>query len=257
LIYNMRVKVDPSIILMGFLPEGRSQNAFLNLFLIKNDRFTPSAILELVVDDSKCISNEYENVSDMVSTLPYFKAWDSELHKRNAKRELSYRALEAPLDSALTGCADHQKTLIALALMEADNKQRAIIAEVCDKPAYKPAYFDKPNFDVLDSNGISIYDAETAVKLIDDLIKRGNSIITEDSTHQKLISLKEKLNYLSLIEIQEICFHMNIEFEDIPGEEKRAKVLGLIQYCKLRNRIPDLIETCQNLIPRTNWKVID
>ena len=42
-------------------------------------------------------------------------------------------------------------------------------------------------------------------------------------------SLSDKFN---LDELNTLCFDLNIDYEDIPGNNKQAKVVELIKYCE-------------------------
>jgi hypothetical protein len=50
-----------------------------------------------------------------------------------------------------------------------------------------------------------------------------------------------------------MCYDLGIEFEDVSGETKPAKALGLIQYLDRRNRLHDLANLMQQQRPNADW----
>lgn len=59
-------------------------------------------------------------------------------------------------------------------------------------------------------------------------------------------TLEERFN---LSEIQELCFDMHIEFEDLEGSSKKTKVLSLLNYCQRHSRLNELWDLCVQLRP--------
>lgn len=50
-------------------------------------------------------------------------------------------------------------------------------------------------------------------------------------------------------EIQDICFQLDVDYEDLAGQTKSAKVRNLIQHMERRNRLDELIIKVQQLRP--------
>jgi len=46
----------------------------------------------------------------------------------------------------------------------------------------------------------------------------------------------------SLAELQDLCFELDIDYEDLPGEGQSAKARELVSYCKRRGLLPALVE---------------
>jgi hypothetical protein len=59
--------------------------------------------------------------------------------------------------------------------------------------------------------------------------------------------------YFSEEEVKDICFVMNIDYDNLPGEEKLSKTRELLQHCKRRGRVSELTHACNRLYPNTDW----
>jgi hypothetical protein len=57
-------------------------------------------------------------------------------------------------------------------------------------------------------------------------------------------------------ELQSLCFHLGVGYDDLPGEGKANKARELIQYLERRGQIVDLIETGKRLRPDVPWQEI-
>ncbi|MCA9919197.1 MAG: hypothetical protein KC445_14655 [Anaerolineales bacterium] len=55
-------------------------------------------------------------------------------------------------------------------------------------------------------------------------------------------------------EMHELAFDFNLDYDDIPGRGKSAKIVELLQILARQQRIPEFIERCQALRPRENWQ---
>lgn len=55
-------------------------------------------------------------------------------------------------------------------------------------------------------------------------------------------------------EMHELAFDFNLDFDDIPGRGKSAKIVELLQMLARQQRVPEFIERCQELRPRENWE---
>jgi hypothetical protein len=56
------------------------------------------------------------------------------------------------------------------------------------------------------------------------------------------IRLREILSQkFNLVELQALCFDLNIDYEDLQGSSKQAKVIELVRYCERSERIEELI----------------
>lgn len=54
-------------------------------------------------------------------------------------------------------------------------------------------------------------------------------------------------------ELQHLVYQMNIEYQDLTGETKHAKILALIDHCKRHGRLEQLIYLCRLMRPHINW----
>lgn len=50
-------------------------------------------------------------------------------------------------------------------------------------------------------------------------------------------------------ELQNLCFQLGVDYENLAGQGKAARVQTLITYLHRRGRIGDLIETCREMRP--------
>jgi hypothetical protein len=69
----------------------------------------------------------------------------------------------------------------------------------------------------------------------------------EQRDHSKLLQQLEEA--YSDDELQELCFELDIDYENLPGETKRSKARQLIQYCKRRRQLNELAALHYRLRP--------
>ncbi|MCA9955843.1 MAG: hypothetical protein KC434_14035 [Anaerolineales bacterium] len=55
-------------------------------------------------------------------------------------------------------------------------------------------------------------------------------------------------------EMHELAFDFNLDFDDIPGRGKSAKIVELLQMLARQQRVPEFVARCQELRPRENWE---
>ena len=66
--------------------------------------------------------------------------------------------------------------------------------------------------------------------------------------------MRHNLNdYFSESELRELCFDLDVPFEDLDGRNKRDKALALIKYLERRGRLSELIALCRDLRPNVEW----
>lgn len=71
---------------------------------------------------------------------------------------------------------------------------------------------------------------------------------------QKQIALKKLITKaFNLEDLKEICFAMGLEFEDLEGATKSAKIRELILRCQREQLMYSLITTCFTLRPEIDW----
>jgi len=69
-----------------------------------------------------------------------------------------------------------------------------------------------------------------------------------------LPSLRDLLTqHFDLEELSQLCFDLDIEYENLPGTTRQAKAQSLVEYCLRHNRLPDLSTGCHGLRPTGNW----
>lgn len=57
-------------------------------------------------------------------------------------------------------------------------------------------------------------------------------------------------------ELKNLCFHLNVDFDVLPGEEKESKTRELLLFLKRRNKIDELISMINRLRPDITYKDI-
>lgn len=63
--------------------------------------------------------------------------------------------------------------------------------------------------------------------------------------------------YCDLSELKGICFDLDIDFDNLPGETKKDKIQSLIVYLDNRSRLAYLVAHLQNLRPDVNWRELN
>jgi hypothetical protein len=54
-------------------------------------------------------------------------------------------------------------------------------------------------------------------------------------------------------ELRSLCDDLEIDYDDVPGRAKSAKVRELVRYCERRGRLTKLIGRCRELRPHVDW----
>ena len=58
-------------------------------------------------------------------------------------------------------------------------------------------------------------------------------------------------------ELREICFNLNIDYEELPGQAKGAKARELITHLERRGRLVELANLCQKERPHLDWPGVE
>lgn len=59
----------------------------------------------------------------------------------------------------------------------------------------------------------------------------------------------------SINELKNLCFDLEIEYENLPGDTRLDVARELISYCNRRNILPALVQNCQKLRPNISWQI--
>ena len=71
---------------------------------------------------------------------------------------------------------------------------------------------------------------------------------------EQLEQLYKKISKaFSLRELKLLCFELQIEYDDVPGDIKANKVAELIKYCQRRHILRELLQKCQQKRPKIDW----
>ncbi len=54
-------------------------------------------------------------------------------------------------------------------------------------------------------------------------------------------------------ELRDLCFDLDIKYDNLSGDGKKEKARELIEYCERHGRITELVKTCYNLRPKAEW----
>ena len=70
----------------------------------------------------------------------------------------------------------------------------------------------------------------------------------------KLPELVDKIDRtFNLSEIRGLCFQLSIDYENLSGENKKDKIISLVNYCKNRRKLEELVNQCKILRPKEFW----
>lgn len=98
---------------------------------------------------------------------------------------------------------------------------------------------------------------ERSAAHFDDLsraLEANTADVIRDADRLDQAALRQKLMSLfSLDELQQICFDLGVDYEDLGSEGKSAKAVKLILFCQRRGRTAQLIEICRALRPEAGW----
>ncbi len=76
----------------------------------------------------------------------------------------------------------------------------------------------------------------------------------EESAHLHLVELWQKLNrHFNREEMRSLCFLLNVEYDDLPGEGREDKARELVRYLNRRGHVSDLVQRCSELRPHIVW----
>jgi hypothetical protein len=70
----------------------------------------------------------------------------------------------------------------------------------------------------------------------------------------QLVDLKNKMDeYFNTNEIETLCFDLGIDYENLSGEGKSAKIRELIEYCRRQDRLDELVARVRAERPKVAW----
>jgi DNA-binding response OmpR family regulator len=80
----------------------------------------------------------------------------------------------------------------------------------------------------------------------------------ERPEQNRAIALRQMLmTYFNDSELRDLCFDMNINYEDLLGQARSDKVREFIGYVQRHGRINELMKRCQHLRPLADWQAIE
>jgi hypothetical protein len=268
----MELKVDPSIILRAFDPNGEEYRAFLYSILFGTDQSAASA-LRLCVDwDGYDVRNGalYQEYSQSLARLgrdqEKFTEWWNKLAARDAIFPRVARS-NTELEASFPNWKRHEYVLINLARIS-HGKERSIVTEIF--PEYGPTYYQQEILRRLtedESLQIDILDLEAAFKLIQSGWTTGaEPRLPNDKGDSSGIKLAggERVQLLRDIKahfgfedlVNELCFPLEIDCADVwaPTDGHMAAVRRLIEYCERRPpMIGTLVRQCASVRKNVPW----
>lgn len=98
---------------------------------------------------------------------------------------------------------------------------------------------------------------ERSAAHFDDLarsLEANTADIIRDADRVDRAALRQKLTDLfSLDDLQQICFDLGVDYEDLGSEGKSARAVKLILFCQRRGRMGELLRLCRVLRPEVTW----
>lgn len=78
----------------------------------------------------------------------------------------------------------------------------------------------------------------------------------DEQDHSDILQLYRKMEPLfNDSELRGLCFDLDVDYEGLSGENRLERLRELITYMNRRQRLPDLVNRCQELRPKKNWDV--
>ena len=62
--------------------------------------------------------------------------------------------------------------------------------------------------------------------------------------------------HFSLTEISLLCFELNLDYEDLSGDNKAGKTMALVLHFSRRKQLDNLIAACQQQRPQIDWRQV-
>ncbi len=73
--------------------------------------------------------------------------------------------------------------------------------------------------------------------------------------HANVVALFEKIDRrFNDSELRDLCFRLNVDYEDVEGREKRDKARELVTMMNRHGRLPELIALAAQLRPKVKWQ---
>lgn len=70
-----------------------------------------------------------------------------------------------------------------------------------------------------------------------------------------LVFMREQITkHLSLDDIRDLCFELGIDYENLPGDSKKAKARELLIYCRSRAKLDGLVQRLKISRPEVDWE---
>jgi hypothetical protein len=83
-----------------------------------------------------------------------------------------------------------------------------------------------------------------------------SSDTTESDSHLELArrALRDKLaRHFDMSELATLCFEIDIDFDNMPGRNKDARIRELILFCERSGKLSELVNRCRELRSHVEW----
>ena len=68
------------------------------------------------------------------------------------------------------------------------------------------------------------------------------------------VQLSDQINdYFNAEELEDLCFRMSIQYDNLPGNTNSAKARELTEYCRRHGRLSELVTHCRKLRSHVLW----
>ncbi|NHZ72554.1 MAG: SAVED domain-containing protein [Aquificales bacterium] len=76
-----------------------------------------------------------------------------------------------------------------------------------------------------------------------------------DLDHANMVKLFQKIDrHFNESEMRDLCFRLNVDYEDLEGQGKRDKVRELVTWMDRHGRLPDLTTLADQQRPQVKWR---
>lgn len=97
---------------------------------------------------------------------------------------------------------------------------------------------------------------DTLDHLFDSSSREASSIFGQLSWEKEFINGPKARSFQNLLtelfnfeELKSLCFQINVDFDNLAGQEKEVKIRELIHYCYRHNLLKQLVDACANARP--------
>lgn len=64
---------------------------------------------------------------------------------------------------------------------------------------------------------------------------------------------KQLVEHFTLEELDQLCFDLRIDYEELPGDTKTTKARELVKFAYRQGRLPEIVQQCEKERPKVRW----